>query len=607
MTSTSRWSKWSTNSLRVAIVIGLSVSIPMLAALVVLVGGARWFPCGDMAQAELHMRGFLSHPPLVGAAGRIVDDAGFQGSHPGPSLWVAMYPVYALGGRSSAALMTSVVSVHLVSIVAAVWLVVRRWGRWAGVIGGLAILVLLRSSGSDFMVEPWNVWMAFLPFVVLLLLCFDVIAPVENSGPRVRSRNWLIAVAVGSHCVQSHAGYLVIVVAALLLALGVLIVDVRAERGSWRLPVVGGLFTTLIMWSGPIVDQMRRVPGNLTILREHFTSPTEPYIALSLAVRVVTTQYNVFGPWLLGPHVHASNDSWLRWPGFVAMVGLTVWALRRGRGTSEWRLVVMTNLVVVIGILSVTRIFGPYYEYTIRWFWVMVVANLVLCMRVVTRGRSWPPVLRRSRVAVAAAVAVVMIGLTTFQSVDGLRLPGSTDSRIISVLAPQLRDELDPSGRYLIRMYDPYTLNATGFGTLLELGRSGYDVGVDLYFAAAALPHRVVPESEVDAVLWVVVGRPIERARQDPNLTEIAAADPRSAVEQDRAKELIDAIRDGLERTGRDDLIGSLDRPGASLIFAEPPLEPSVADDVRALIRLGQPVSVFRSDPGYQSFAFAAE
>lgn len=103
MTSTSRWSKWSTNSLRVAIVIGLSVSIPMLAALVVLVGGARWFPCGDMAQAELHMRGFLSHPPLVGAAGRIVDDAGFQGSHPGrvcgwrctpstPSVVVAVRP-----------------------------------------------------------------------------------------------------------------------------------------------------------------------------------------------------------------------------------------------------------------------------------------------------------------------------------------------------------------------------------------------------------------------------------------------------------------------------------------------------------------------------------
>lgn len=596
----------SATSVRVAVIIAFVVSTPMFAALIVLLGGARWFPCGDMAQAELHMRGFLGHPPLVGAAGRIVDDSGFQGSHPGPSLWVLMYPVYALGGRSSAALMTSVVSVHLVSIVAAVWLVVRRWGRWAGVIAGFSILVLLRSSGSDFMVEPWNVWMAFLPFVVMMLLCFDVIAPAVTSSRRGRATRWMVAVAVGSHCVQSHAGYLVIVVATLLAALGVLLIDVRHERGAWRAPVLGGLVTTLVMWSAPIVDQMRRVPGNLTILREHFLSPSEPYIALSLAARIVTTQYNVFGPWLLGPHLHASNDSWLRWPGFVAMVGLTAWAIRRGRGTDEWRLVVATNVVVAVGILSVTRIFGPYYEYTIRWFWVLVALNLVLCARVVLRGRSWPTFLRNNRVAFVAGTAVIVIGLTTYQTVEGLRLPGATDSRIVSILAPQLRDELDPSARYLIRMYDPYTLNATGFGTLLELGRSGYDVGVDLYFAAAAMPHRVKSESDVDAVLWVVVGGPIERARQDPNLTEIASADPRSADEQVRATELIDEIRDGLERTGRDDLIGSLDRPGASLIFAEPPLDPAVADDVRALIRLGQPVSVFRSTPGYQSPAFAA-
>lgn len=200
--------------------------------------------------------------------------------------------------------------------------------------------------------------------------------------------------------------------------------------------------------------------------------------------------------------------------------------------------------------------------------------------------------------------SVILVGFTTFQAVDGLRLPGATDSRVISMLAPQLRDELDPSDRYLIRMYDPYTLNATGFGTLLELGRSGYNVRVDLYFAAAALPHRVVFESEVDTVLWVVVGQPIERARQDPNLTEIASADPRSDAELVRASELIAEIRSGLERTGRDDLIGSLERPGASLVFAEPPLDPSVADDVRALIRLGQPVSVFRADAGAKITAF---
>lgn len=604
MTSSSRWSPRTLAPLPVAIVIAVLVSIPMFAALIVLLGGTRWFPCGDMAQAELHMRGFLSHPPLVGAAGRIVDDSGFQGSHPGPSLWVAMYPVYALGGRTSGALMTSVVSVHLASIVAAVWLVVRRWGRWAGVIAGLSILLLLRSSGSDFMVEPWNVWMAFLPFVVMMLLLFDVVAPGPDTDERMRAWRWVIAVAVGSHCVQCHAGYLVIVVAALLSALAVLIVDTRSVKGAWRAPLFGGVVATLVMWSAPIVDQMRRVPGNLTILREHFTSPDEPYVALSLAARIVTSQYNVVGPWLSGPHVHASNDSWLRWPGFIVMVGLTVWAIRRSRGTVERRLLVLTNVVIAVGVVSITRIFGPYYEYTIRWFWVLATMNLVLCLRAVLRGRSTPAVSGRRLVTLASLSTVVLVGLTTFQAVEGLRLPGATDSRIVSMLAPQLREELDPADRYLIRMYDPYTLNATGFGTLLELGRSGYEVGVDLYFAAAALPHRVMREEDVDSVLWVVVGQPIERARLDPNLVEIASADPRSNSEQQRAIELVAAIRSGLERTGRDDLVASLERPGASLVFAEPPLEPDVADDVRDLIRLGQPVSVFRAEPGAKVTAF---
>jgi len=585
--------------------IAVLVSIPMFAALIVLLGGARWFPCGDMAQAELHMRGFWSKPPLVGAAGRIVDDSGFQGSHPGPSLWFALYPVYALGGRSSAALMTSVVVVHLVSILAAVWLVIRRWGRWAGAISGVAILLLLRSSGSDFMVEPWNVWMAFLPFVVLMLLLFDVVAPDTDSSRRKRCWCWVIAVAVGSYCVQCHAGYLVIVVAALLMALVVLLVDTRSERGVWRFPIIGGLVATIVMWLAPVVDQLRRVPGNLTILREHFTSPDEPYIALSLVGRIVTTQYNVFGPWSLGPRIHVSNDSWLRWPGFILMVSLTVWALRRSRGTIEWRLLSMTNAVIGVGALSVTRVFGPYYEYTIRWFWVLAAMNAMLCLRILLGGVLPPAVGWRPAHVVAALCAVGLLGVTTGQAIGGLRLPGATDSRIISMLAPELRDELDPSYRYLIRMYDPYTLNATGFGTLLELGRSGFEVKVDLQFAAAALPHRVAREEEVDFVLWVVVGRPIERARLDPNLEEIASANPRSRTQEQRAIELFAKIRAGLERTGRDDLIASLERPGASLVFAEPPLEPDVADDVRALIRLGQPVSVFRAQAGAKVTAFS--
>ncbi|NDE79972.1 MAG: hypothetical protein EB037_03485 [Actinobacteria bacterium] len=581
-----------------AIAIAIAVSIPMFAALIVLLGGARWFPCGDMAQAELHMRGFLSHPPLVGAAGRIVDDHGFQGSHPGPSLWVLLYPVYALGGRSSAALMTSVVSVHLASIVAALWLVARRWGRSGALVAGFAILVLLRSSGSDFMVEPWNVWMAFFPFLVMLLLLFDVVSADASLTMKSRMIRFVVATAVGSHCVQSHVGYLVIVGAALIVAFVVLLSDARESSESKRMFIVGVMVTTLVMWSGPLVDQMRRVPGNLTILREHFGSPSEPYISLSLALRIITTQFNVVGPWLTGPHFHIGNDSWTRWPGFVAMMVFVAVSISRARGTRWMRPLLLTNIVALVGMLSILRIFGPFYEYTVRWFWILVAIDVVLGTCVLLDGRFRVVIGQRWWRPTCWAVVSATLAVSTFQTVDGLRLPGATDSRIVSMLAPQLREHLDRSDRYLVRMYDGYTLNATGFGTLLELGRSGFDAGIDPYFTAAALPHRVRSEDEVDGVLWVVVGQPIDEARLDPNLIEVAHADPRTESDKQREVELIGDIRDGLQRTGRTDLIELLERPGAALLFADPPLDPSVADEVRALIRLGQPVSVFLSEPG---------
>ena len=82
-------------------------SLPALVSLVVL-ASKHWYPTGDMAQAELHLRGIWQHLPLVGAAGRITGDTGIQGSHPGPSLWFAMYPVYALLGRTSFGAMAAV-------------------------------------------------------------------------------------------------------------------------------------------------------------------------------------------------------------------------------------------------------------------------------------------------------------------------------------------------------------------------------------------------------------------------------------------------------------------------------------------------------------------
>ena len=196
------------------------------------------------------------------------------------------------------------------------------------------------------------------------------------------------------------------------------------------------------------------------------------------------------------------------------------------------------------------------------------------------------------------AVVGTLLVTSAVQAHQRVHLPGPTDSRIVGELIPQAMERLDHQSSYLLRMYDPYTLNATGFGSLLELERQGFDVGVEFFFAAAALPHRVRSELSVDEILWVVVGPAIARADLDQALTKIAHVDPRTAQEAILAEQLLNDIRDGLIAADRRELVPSLDTPGASLLFAEPALPAPIAEMVRQLILLGQPVAMYAVTPG---------
>lgn len=578
------------------------VSVPLLVAVVTLISRDRWFPAGDMAQAELHMRGFLAHPPLVGAAGRIVGDAGTQGSHPGPALWVAMLPIYLLGARSSDALMAAVVSVHIVAILAAAMLAYRRGGRLLAALTGFVSLCIVRSSGTDFMIEPWNPWLAVLPFMVFVLLIAEVVAPVLRSSPKRRATMFILAVAVGSYCVQCHAGYVPLVLAALLGAFSVLIYDVG--RKSLIVQTAGiSLLVGLVMWSPSILDQWRRTPGNLSVLWQHFASPSEPTIAFGSAVRVIATQMNILGPWLTGPGAHAPSENWARYPGFIAFVALVLFValLARRRGLSGLlRMQMMFCSFLIVAMVSVLRIFGPYFEYTIRWLWILSGLTIAHSCFALCRMFGILQWLKAKRLLTALGVAVVGALLVTsaVQAHQRVHLPGPTDSRIVGELIPQAMQRLDHQSSYLLRMYDPYTLNATGFGSLLELERQGFDVGVESFFAAAALPHRVRSEMSVDEILWVVVGPAIARADLDQALTKIAYVDPRTAQEAILAEQLLNDIREGLIAADRSELVPSLDTPGASLLFAEPALPAPIAEMVRQLILLGQPVAMYAVTPG---------
>ena len=227
--------------------------------------------------------------------------------------------------------------------------------------------------------------------------------------------------------------------------------------------------------------------------------------------------------------------------------------------------------------MSISRIFGLYLEYTVRWVWfitgTVVAASIVSLWRAARvprwRGAAWRSPAPPSSASPWSSAPV--------QFADRAGPTGAIDSRIVGGLdAAGRRRQLDPADAVRRALVGPHaSLGATGIGLLLELERRGYDVGVDRPFAAAALPHRVLPEEQAGGVLYVVAGSPRSSGRRTlPDVTELASFDVRSPAQQARSDELRARARAALAAAGHADRIALLDAAygQAQLLFANPPL-----------------------------------
>ncbi len=594
---------WSRPAVLAVAIATAVVFAPVLVALIGLVR-PTWYPTGDLAQAELHVRAFWSDPPLVGAAGRIATAEGVQGSHPGPALWLAMWPVYALLGGSSAALMTSVVVVHLCTAALALWLAWRRGGLALVALLAACLVLVVRAGGPEVFTEPWNPWMALLPFLVVLLALWSVLVDDLWAAP--------IAVLAGSYSVQAHAGYLLVVGGLFLVVLAVVVWrHRRVERARAARWVGLAVLLGVVAWIPPLVDQLRREPGNLSVIRESFGRPDGPYLGIGEVAEIATVQFNLLGPWVFGP----ARDSF----GVVALVGyvaaVLLWAVAirsslRRHASDELALHALLGAAWVLALLSITRIFGRYFEYTIRWVWFLMALTVAGSLwswwngrrhRAAAIGRFGPPLLA----AVTGLVVVVAIAQFAARS----QPTGEADSRIVGGLVPEVIDGLDRGERYLLRWWDPTLLGATGFGAGLELERRGYTVGYDPSFSAAVMPHRIVPEETADAVLYLVLGEPsIERARAIAGLTELGGYDLRTSEQQARSAALRVAIEEELTRAGQADRIVLLDEyyGQAQLILNEPRPSAALLVLLEEYVELRQPAVLFRAEPGTAVFPLGA-
>ena len=555
--------------------IALVVAIPIV-VLIVALSQRHWYPTGDQAQAELRMRSLPSHPPLVGAAGRIEDAQHRQGNHPGPLMFWATWPLYLILGRSAWAFEAATALVNVAWLTLSVWLVKRRAGLGATAWYGFVALVLIGGFGLDALSQPWNPWVALLPFAVLLLATWSAI-----EGDR-----WapVIAVAAASYALQGHVGYLPLAIPLCGVALvaplwrwfgtkeaadGDIAGETeageteageeaeapagrRAPISTWALPLGVAVGVALIAWSGPFWDVLTNHPSNVSKLIANFSSPSEAPIGLKNGIEAVLKSSAPLGSWVWG----GSAVTGSAWPGKIFLL---VWAvvaaivMLRGERPALSRFNALLTAVLLTGMFAVSRIFGSLYLYTFRWI-VVVVA-----MQVFTLGWGLATLLPRpSPVAQRRLAGLAVVGLVLLSAVTAVRIsrqdiPYDQSSRTERALAPAVAAKLDKDQRYLVRWDDPAYLGGIGFGLILDLERRGFHVGSDPRTEAAVEPHRVMCPGDYDAVLTVVTGiRNIEAYQSKDGYTEVASTDPRlDPAAWDRSfQQLLDVLkRQGTPKT----------------------------------------------------------
>lgn len=571
-----------------------AVIVVPLAVAVVALAGKHWYPGGDLAQAELRLRSFWAHPPLVGAAGRI-GTLQTQGNHPGPLMFWEAWPGYWILGRSSWALLASVATVNALTV-AAILAVAYRRGRLA-LAAGMAVVValLLQAYGASVLVQPWNPSMPLLPWFLFLVLVWSVLCGDLLMLP--------LAVVAGSYCVQSHVGYTALVGGLVVVMVVGAALDQRRVAGGlrrfggWLAAAIG---VGVLVWIPPVIDQIRHKPGNLRILYDYFAHPADKVLGVVHGARLILVQLDPFGGWLIGRQATTAPIL----PGIVLLLlwvaGVVVaW---QHRHAVLLRLHVLLAATLVLEVASAARIFGFVFVYLVKWAWgttaLLVLATVwSLGLWVADRIAAREQQRARSFAPIGVAVAVLASTCVFAVSAASTDVPGRPWSRTMADLAAPTAAHLDRKGSYLVEWQDPIALGANGFGMILEMERRGFHVGALPQYRAAVEPHRVMTPRQATQSLLVITGTDsIAAWRATPGVRMIAYSDLRTSAQRSRYDQLKAAVTAELRASGKGNLVPTLE---SSLVVLglQPGISPLIGQQLGEMVNIGLPTAVFLGPP----------
>jgi hypothetical protein len=520
--------------------VGLVVLValpPLLLALSSL--GSGWLPVDtDRAAMFLRTREVgTSRTPLVGAYSR------YGWDHPGPLLFWVCAPAVRLFGPEG--LLFTAGLVNATAAATAVW-AAHRIGRLAlAAPTAVAVAVLMHAITLWGLVEPWNPYVAALPFVAYLICVWGA-----ANGDRVLLP---LAVVAGSWSTQAHLSYVPMTLAAAGLALawrlGHRLAWRRRRRRQDRIPpesaviprawLAGAAIVGFLLWLPPLTDQVSKPHGNLEALLFFARTGIAPDgteskpIGLDQALPAVGGLFGPNGAWM---HSTADPKGFLLPPegsfptalllmAVFAVVGILAWNRGHHRAAG---LIGMALSLEGLSVVAIAHTADDLLGYLLRWAWGIAALGWIAAAWAVLEliGPRW-----RQLVPTLACLAVVALGFFTLG--DGL-VPDFRDNpgvAAVDEMSDQLLAQLDPDVTYLLNVEqsDWYYLVMPGIAA--NLIAHGQPIVVNgglrnmfkdwLIADSRPYPEVVILPSDI-AVTW----QPLH-----PAATRIATYTPRSPAE----------------------------------------------------------------------------
>jgi hypothetical protein len=381
----------------------------------------RHFPIGDHALIESYTLLATQGKLLVGPYSR------FGWHHPGPLYFWLSAPFYALAKYHTGGLAVATLLINAVSIGTIIW-IARRFASpqllVALVIGLTAYIWRLEGI----FLSLWNPYVPVLPAMTLATLCGAIAAGQAGLIP--------LAVLFASFAAQTHVGLLPYSAALTAVAIAVCIARGRRERNEWfdvrtRRILNISAWLLVLLWIGPIAEQLSGEPGNLTQLWRFFAADHErptfwaAYVAwadnvTALVLPDLSLRSNRFVP---------SAASWpLVWAAIqmLLLVPAVLWLRANGRRfDAAFAAIVLSAMA--ISLWSVTRMVDEITQYGIVWISgtgvlgmsVMVGVCLIL-IATRTNAARWVPA---NTPTIIVAVLLAMLAVKTWRAFDGYQGP----------------------------------------------------------------------------------------------------------------------------------------------------------------------------------------